>query len=203
MLRNYRVTAVLKEQLDWIACGISAASLLTLCTPSVNRGTQEHATSISFERHRDFGSTPTPGSHPAELCHLAPHGNIWVTSPCHTFNSELHCLGENWFQLKVRDNLVSKNNLCWINHSQAKESVTHSTSGSASEPKCILPLLSSGKELQIPHYKKSLAPLCPYHKSCFGVLHTLQISAIINSSVSLPGFSGNAQRQQHWEMGKG
>lgn len=75
MLRNYRVTAALKEQLDWIACGISAGSLFTLCTPSVNRGTQEHATSISFERHRDFGSTPTPGIPPAELWHLAPDEN--------------------------------------------------------------------------------------------------------------------------------
>lgn len=75
MLRNYRVTAALKEQLDWIACGISVASLFTLCAPLVNRGTQEHATSISFERHRDFGSTPTPVIHPAELCHLAPDEN--------------------------------------------------------------------------------------------------------------------------------
>lgn len=39
MLRNYRVTPALKEQLDWIACGISAASLFTFCTPSVNTGT--------------------------------------------------------------------------------------------------------------------------------------------------------------------
>lgn len=70
MLRNYRVTAALKEQLDWIARGISAAALFTLCAPSVSRGTGEHPTSISFERDRDSGNTPTAGIHPAELWHL-------------------------------------------------------------------------------------------------------------------------------------
>lgn len=135
--------------------------------------------------------------------HLLKTWGVSPASPCHTFNPEPHCLGENWFQLKVGDNFVNKNDLSWISFVQAKESVTHCTSGSASEPKCVLPLLSSCKEPQTPPNKKSLATLCPCHKSCFGALHILQILAIIDISVSLPGLSGNALRPQHWEMEEG
>lgn len=185
------------------------ALVLALCLPS--------ALLPSTEGHRNMQlpsvlkGTGTLGAHlhqaflqlSSGTWHLMKTRGMTPTPPCHTFNSKPHCLGENWFQLKVRDNFVNKNHLCWISHSQAKETVTHSTSGSASEPKCVLPLLSSCKEPQTPPYNKSLAPLCPYHKPCFGALHTLQISAIIDISVGLPGLSGTALRQQHWEMEQG
>lgn len=187
------------------------ALVLHLCLPSaLLQSTQGHR---NMQLPSVLKGTGTLGVHLHQAFiqlssvtrHLMKTQGITPTSPCQTYNYELHCLGENWFQLKVIDNLVNKNNLCWISHSQAKESITHSTSGSACEPKCVLLLLSSCKKPLTPSYKKSvcLASVCPYHKACFGALHTLKIPAIIDISVSLPGLHGNTLRQQHWEMGEG